>query len=94
MADFFIRRPIVAIVLSLVLLFVEILKSTRSSNASVADHMLSTGVFILGPEAGMALIERLPDVEGVIVSDQNVTMVSSGLRGRLRVVDESTVVSR
>lgn len=35
------------IVLSLVLLFIEILKSTRSSNASVADHMLSTGVFIL-----------------------------------------------
>ena len=25
---------------------------------------LSTGVFLLGPEAGMALIERLPDVEG------------------------------
>ena len=35
------------IVLSLVLLFVEILKATRSNNASVADHMLSTGVFIL-----------------------------------------------
>ena len=35
------------LVFSLVLLFVEILKSTRSTNASVADHMLSTGVFIL-----------------------------------------------
>ena len=35
------------ILLSLLLLFVEILKSTRSNNASVADHMLSTGVFIL-----------------------------------------------
>lgn len=35
------------ILLSLVLLFIEILKSTRSNNASVADHMLSTGVFIL-----------------------------------------------
>jgi steroid 5-alpha reductase family enzyme len=35
------------IVVSLVLLFVEIIKSTRSSNASVVDHLLSTGVFIL-----------------------------------------------
>ena len=35
------------IVISLALLFVEILKSTRSSNASVVDHLLSTGVFIL-----------------------------------------------
>lgn len=35
------------IVFSLALLFVEVLKSTRSSNASVVDHLLSTGVFIL-----------------------------------------------
>ncbi len=35
------------IIITLALLFVEILKSTRSSNASVIDHLLSTGVFIL-----------------------------------------------
>ena len=34
------------IVASLILLFFEILKSTRTSNASVLDHLLSTGVFI------------------------------------------------
>jgi FAD:protein FMN transferase len=44
---------------------------------------LSTGVFILGPERGMALIERLPDVEGVIVTVDNTVLVSSGLRARL-----------
>jgi FAD:protein FMN transferase len=44
---------------------------------------LSTGVFLLGPEAGMALIERLPDVEGVIVSAANTVLVSSGLKERL-----------
>jgi thiamine biosynthesis lipoprotein len=43
---------------------------------------LSTGVFILGPEAGMALIERLPQVEGVIVTAKNEVLVSSGLKGR------------
>ncbi len=35
------------IIASLILLFFEILKSTRTSNASVVDHLLSTGVFIV-----------------------------------------------
>lgn len=34
------------VVASLVLLFFEIMKSTRTSNASVLDHLLSTFVFI------------------------------------------------
>lgn len=50
--------------------------------ATLADA-LSTGVFVLGPQAGMALIEKLPDVEGVIVTDSNRVMVSSGLTERL-----------
>jgi len=50
--------------------------------AVVADG-LSTGVFILGPEKGMALIERLQGVEGVIVTSSNNLLVSSGLAGRL-----------
>jgi FAD:protein FMN transferase len=50
--------------------------------ATLSDA-LSTGVFVLGPQAGMALIEKLPDVEGVIVTDRNTVMVSSGLTERL-----------
>jgi hypothetical protein len=34
------------IVLAIILLFVEIMKSTRTSNASVVDHLLSTFVFV------------------------------------------------
>lgn len=45
---------------------------------------LDTGIFVLGPERGMALVERLPEVEAVIVDDQGRVMVSSGLRARLR----------
>ena len=41
------------------------------------------GVFILGPEKGMALIERLNGVEGVIVTSSNNVLVSSGLAKRL-----------
>jgi thiamine biosynthesis lipoprotein len=52
-----------------------------AASPALADG-LSTGVFLLGPSAGMALIERLPEVEGVIVSAKNEVLVSSGLRGR------------
>ncbi len=44
---------------------------------------LSTGVFILGPERGMALVERLPDVEAVIVTADNRVLISSGLTDRV-----------
>jgi thiamine biosynthesis lipoprotein len=53
-----------------------------AGKAILADA-LSTGVFVLGPQAGMALIEKLPDVEGVIVTGGNEVLVSSGLTGRL-----------
>lgn len=55
-----------------------------SRTATVADG-LSTGVFILGPEKGLALAERLPDVEALIVSADNQVTMTSGLRGRVRI---------
>jgi len=65
-------------------------RGTRSvtivADRAVVADVLSTGVFILGPDDGMALIERLPEVEGVIVTAANQVLVSSGLRGRLRIV--------
>ena len=53
-----------------------------SERAVLADG-LSTGVFLLGPDRGMALIERLPGVEGVMVTDTGQVLISSGLKGRL-----------
>jgi len=49
----------------------------------VADG-LDTGIFVLGPERGMDLVERLPNVEVIIIDDQGKMTVSSGLRDRLR----------
>ena len=57
--------------------------------AVVAD-VLSKGVFVSGPEAGMAIVERLPDVEGVIVTSKNEVLISSGLRSRLRLLAQPT----
>jgi thiamine biosynthesis lipoprotein len=58
-----------------------------TDSATIADG-LSTGVFILGPDAGMALLERLPGVEGVIVGANNEVLVSSGLQGRLTLLSQ------
>ena len=56
---------------------------TIVARQAILADALSTGVFVLGPQAGMALIEKLPDVEGVIVTDGNEVLVSAGLRERL-----------
>ena len=59
-----------------------------AARAVIADG-LSTGVFVMGPDTGMALIEQLPDVEGVIVTADGDVRVSSGLRGRLELAPPS-----
>ena len=38
------------------------------TDRAVLADALAKGVFILGPDAGMALVERLPHVDAVIVS--------------------------
>jgi thiamine biosynthesis lipoprotein len=60
-----------------------------TERAVVADA-LAKAVFILGPDEGMALIERTPGVQGVIVSAKNEVSISSGLRGRLTVLAPPT----
>ena len=46
---------------------------------AVADA-IATGVFVLGPAEGMALVEKLPGVEGLIVAADGKVTVSSGFR--------------
>ena len=45
---------------------------------------LDTGIFVMGPQRGMALVERLPNVEAVIVDKNGQLSVSSGLYSRLK----------
>ena len=56
---------------------------TIVANEGVMADGLDTGIFIMGPERGMALIERLADVEGVIIDGEGRILVSSGLKDRL-----------
>lgn len=63
---------------------------TLVTDRAVFADALAKGAFILGPVEGMALIERLPNVEGVIVSITNEVLVSSGLKGRLMMLAPPT----
>jgi thiamine biosynthesis lipoprotein len=45
---------------------------------------LDTGIFVMGAELGMQLVEALPDVEAIIVDHEGLVHVSSGLRDRIR----------
>ncbi|MGC4085813.1 MAG: FAD:protein FMN transferase [Vicinamibacterales bacterium] len=63
---------------------------TIVSKRPVLADGLSTGVFLLGPDAGMALVEKLPDVEAVIVGADNQVRISSGLKGKVEIIHPPT----
>jgi thiamine biosynthesis lipoprotein len=63
---------------------------TLVTDRAVIADALAKGVFILGPDAGMALIERTPGVQGVIVGAHNEVVISSGLRNRLMLLAPPT----
>ena len=57
-----------------------------TTNAMLADG-LATAVFVLGPIQGMTLVEKMDDVEVVIISESNGKMteyVSRGLKGNIQ----------
>ena len=63
---------------------------TLVSNKAVMADAVAKGVFLLGPTEGMALIEKLPDIEGVIVTAHNDVLISSGLKGRIELLRAPT----
>jgi thiamine biosynthesis lipoprotein len=47
---------------------------------------LSTAVFVLGLEDGMALIESLPDVEAILITEEEDIKLSSGMEGKVEII--------
>jgi thiamine biosynthesis lipoprotein len=56
-------------------------------SATYADGF-STACFVLGREAGMALIETIPDYEAIFITEDNLIYVTSGLAGQVSILDE------
>ena len=63
---------------------------TIVARRAVLADAVAKAVFVAGAEAGMRLIEELPDVEGVMVDARNEVRVSSGLTRRLTVLAPPT----
>ena len=57
---------------------------TVVARESIWADGLDTGIFVMGTESGMRLVEALPDVEAIIVDHEGHIHVSSGLRDRVR----------
>jgi FAD:protein FMN transferase len=51
---------------------------------------LATAIMVMGPEAGMKLIETMPDYGVVIVDAQNQVSISSSVKSRVRIVRPPT----
>jgi thiamine biosynthesis lipoprotein len=68
------------------------LSATVIAPQATTTDALSTAVFVLGTQRGIELVERLDDIEAIIVLDpgpgkeltQQHVCVSSGLRGKVR----------
>jgi len=65
-------------------------RGLRSATVVAADAVLadalSTGIFVMGPEAGLALAERLPGVEAVLVDDGGRVLVTPGIEDELEIL--------
>ncbi len=63
---------------------------TLVTKQAVLADAVAKGVFVLGPEKGLALIQRLPGIEGVIVGASNRVVVSPGLKQRFALLAAPT----
>jgi len=60
---------------------IDLISVTIIAETVIEADALSTTVFVLGPVKGMALIEKLPGVEGILITPDLEILVSSGLEG-------------
>lgn len=57
-----------------------LISATILAPTAMEADALSTAVFVLGEHKGLALIENLPNVEGILVTEDRRIVVSSGLK--------------
>lgn len=67
----------------------DVLSSTIVTTKSIDADALSTSLFILGREQGLQLIEQLPGIEAVVIDLNHQVYLSSGMKNRLTIVDQS-----
>jgi thiamine biosynthesis lipoprotein len=58
---------------------------TMVINSSADGDILSTALFVLGPERGLALLRQFPGTEAIMVATDGRVIVSSGLEGKVEI---------
>ncbi|WP_026478035.1 FAD:protein FMN transferase [Alkaliphilus transvaalensis] len=66
-----------------------VISVTILSDKAIDGDVLSTAVFILGLEEGLALIETLEDVEVAIITSDKLVHISSGLDDKIEILDKA-----
>lgn len=59
---------------------------TVMAQDALSADALSTSVFLMGPEAGMALIESIEGAGAVIVDKDNKVLISERLKGKIKIL--------
>ncbi|MCA1755714.1 MAG: FAD:protein FMN transferase [Spirochaeta sp.] len=60
---------------------------TIQAPGAMTSDAVSTGAFVMGLDAGMALVESLPETEGVFVTKDKKVHVSSGIEESFRLIE-------
>lgn len=64
----------------------DIISATVVTNNSLQADALSTAVYILGSKEGLSLINKLDDVEALLVTRNNRIYLTSGLKGQVEIL--------
>lgn len=70
----------------------ELLSVTIVATSSMDADALSTSTFLLGTDKGMALIEKTKNVDAIFINKQKEVRISSGLRGKIKILDDSFIL--
>lgn len=72
----------------------DLLSVTIISPVSMIADALSTSVFLLGREKGMMLVEQTPDTEVIFIDKNRKIFTSSGLKGKLSILNEQFTLAQ
>jgi thiamine biosynthesis lipoprotein len=71
----------------------DLVSVTIISTSSVDADGLSTAIFAMGLDAGMALVEELEHIEAVFIDHDKTVRISSGLPGAFTITDKTFILT-
>ncbi|MGM0653227.1 MAG: FAD:protein FMN transferase, partial [Bacillota bacterium] len=66
----------------------ELASVTVVADTTLTADVLSTAVFVLGPQRGLQLLDDLDEAEGVLITPELEVLVSSGLEDKIEIAEQ------